>query len=42
MTDTSEVVEDFLNVDKEIPGQRYCCISFISPEKKYYKEKIYI
>jgi hypothetical protein len=23
---------DYLDVDKEIPGQRYCCMSFISPE----------
>ena len=42
MTDTSEVVEDFLNVDKEIPGQRYCCISFISPEKVLQRKNLYL
>ena len=25
--------EDFLTVDQQIPGQNYCVISFISPEK---------
>tara|TARA_B100001093_G_scaffold514767_1_gene589567 strand:+ start:544 stop:1467 length:924 start_codon:yes stop_codon:yes gene_type:complete len=25
--------EDFLDVDRPIPGQNYCCISFVSPEK---------
>ena len=25
--------EDFLDVDREIPGQKFVCISFISPEK---------
>lgn len=25
--------EDFLDVDKQIPGQNYVCISFVSPEK---------
>jgi len=28
-----EPLEDFLEVDQKIPGQNYCCISFISPEK---------
>lgn len=27
------VKEDFLDEDKEIPGQRYCLLSFLSPEK---------
>ena len=27
------VVEDFLDEDTEIPGQRYVLLSFISPEK---------
>lgn len=27
------VKEDFLDEDKEIPGQRYCLMSFLSPEK---------
>lgn len=25
--------EDFLEVDKPLPGQRFCCVSFVSPEK---------
>lgn len=29
----SETTEDFLEVDMPIPGQSYCCLSFISPEK---------
>lgn len=35
MTDkqTPTVVEDFLDEDTEIPGQRYVLLSFISPEK---------
>ena len=43
-------VEDYLEEDKEIPGQKYVCLSFISPEKvlddkkgfslyKYHKSK---
>ena len=28
-----EPLEDFLEVDQKIPGQNYCCLSFISPEK---------
>ena len=38
MTSIEEVLddekkEDFLEVDPPIPGQNYCCLSFISPEK---------
>ena len=32
-TTDNETLEDFLEVDQKIPGQNYCCISFISPEK---------
>lgn len=28
-----DIKEDFLDVDKAIPGQNYCCISFVSPDK---------
>lgn len=28
-----EIEEDFLEVDKQIPGQNYVCLSFVSPEK---------
>ena len=30
MTDSQE--EDFLEVDPQVRGQNYCCISFVSPE----------
>lgn len=30
---TEEIEEDFLEVDKPIPGQNYVCLSFVSPEK---------
>ena len=29
----TEPIEDFLEVDREIPGQRFVCLSFVSPEK---------
>ena len=33
MSDNKEFKEeDFLENDPEIPGQKYCCLSFISPE----------
>ena len=33
-TDLQEdLQEDFLEVDSKIPGQNYCCLSFVSPEK---------
>jgi hypothetical protein len=32
-TNTPTVVEDFLDEDVEIPGQRYVLLSFLSPEK---------
>lgn len=34
--------QDFLNVDKSVPGQNYCCISFISPESVIKKKETYI
>jgi hypothetical protein len=30
---SSDVEEDYLDVDKPLPGQSYYCISFVSPEK---------
>ena len=27
--------EDYLEVDKPLPGQNYVCMSFISPENTY-------
>lgn len=38
---TNEVVEDFLEVDKPIPGQNFVCLSFISPEKLLTKKEDY-
>lgn len=35
------VVEDFLDEDTEIPGQRYVLLSFISPEKVLDKKELY-
>jgi heterodisulfide reductase subunit C len=37
----TEQLEDFLEVDQKIPGQNYCCISFISPEKIIDQKNIY-
>ena len=33
-----ETTEDYLNVDNAVPGQQFCCISFISPESIIKKE----
>tara|TARA_B100000795_G_C22747370_1_gene417834 strand:- start:446 stop:1168 length:723 start_codon:yes stop_codon:yes gene_type:complete len=33
MSTAKEITEDFLNVDKPLPGQNYVCMSFVSPEK---------
>ena len=35
----TKVEEDFLEVDKPIPGQNYCCISFVSPDKVLEKKE---
>jgi hypothetical protein len=40
-TKTPTVVEDFLDEDTEIPGQRYVLLSFISPEKVLEKKELY-
>tara|TARA_Y100000389_G_scaffold85631_1_gene82366 strand:- start:269 stop:874 length:606 start_codon:yes stop_codon:yes gene_type:complete len=39
--DSAPVNEDYLDVDKEIPGQSFCCISFVSPEKIYKKREVF-
>jgi hypothetical protein len=36
-----DVAEDFLDVDKPIQGQNYCCLSFVSPEKVLAKKEDY-
>lgn len=33
--------EDFLTVDNPIPGQNFCCLSFVSPEKILKKKEVY-
>ena len=38
---TPTVVEDFLDEDAEIPGQRYVLLSFISPEKVLDKKELF-
>ena len=38
---STEVVEDFLEVDVPIPGQNYACVSFVSPEKEIKKKELY-
>ena len=37
----SEVEEDFLEVDKSIPGQNFVCLSFVSPDKIIKKKEEY-
>ena len=33
--------EDFLSVDKPVPGQNYVCMSFVSPEKTLKRKEYY-
>lgn len=41
--DTStNVVEDFLSVDQPVPGQNFCCLSFVSPEKVLQRKQLYL
>ena len=42
MESKTEKKEDFLDVDTQIPGQNYCCMSFISPEKIIKKKELYV
>ena len=37
-----EPLEDFLEVDQKIPGQNYCCLSFISPENIIQQKNIFM
>ena len=34
--------EDFLEVDKPIPGQNYVCLSFVSPEKIVKQKELFV
>jgi hypothetical protein len=41
--DTStNVVEDFLSVDQPVPGQNFCCLSFVSPEKVLRRKHLFM
>ena len=33
--------EDYLEVDNPIPGQNYCCLSFLTPDKLLKKKELY-
>jgi hypothetical protein len=41
MSQSPNVVEDFLDEDTEIPGQRYVLLSFLSPEKVLDKKELF-
>lgn len=41
MAQSSNVVEDFLDEDTEIPGQKYVLLSFLSPEKVLDKKEVF-
>ena len=41
MSGTEEKKEVYLEADKEIPGQHYCCLSFISPQKVLKNKDLY-
>jgi len=36
------LVEDFLSVDQPVPGQNFCCMSFVSPEKVIRRKQMYL
>lgn len=38
---TTEIEEDFLEVDTPIPGQNYTCLSFVSPEKELANKSVF-
>ena len=40
--ETTYTPDDFLKVDKPIPGQNYCCLSFISPDQVLKKREPFI
>ena len=42
MAQSTEVTEDFLEVDQPIPGQNYACISFVSPEEVLKKKELFM
>jgi hypothetical protein len=42
MASEEEKKEVYLEADKEIPGQHYCCLSFVSPNKVLKNKDIYL
>jgi hypothetical protein len=38
----SDIEEDYLDVDKQLPGQNYYCISFVSPEKVLEQKELFM
>ena len=34
--------EDYLEVDSSVPGQNYCCVSFISPENTLKQKEMFL
>lgn len=38
----ADLEEDFLDVDKPLPGQNYYCISFVSPEKVLEQKELFM
>ena len=38
---SNELKEDFLSVDPAIPGQKFVCLSFVSPEKVLEDKHLY-
>lgn len=36
------LVEDFLSVDQPVPGQNFCCLSFVSPEKILRRKSLFL
>ena len=37
-----DIEEDFLDVDKPLPGQNYYCISFVSPDKVIQQKELFM
>lgn len=38
----NEEEEDFLDVDTALPGQNFCCLSFLSPEKVLERKEVFV
>ena len=38
---STDIKEDFLEVDQNIPGQNYVCLSFVSPEKILKEKEVF-